>query len=113
MLVHLREHHPDKYSEAHPKVAKKGIKAEGDGLVQPILQQTYEHATKYPPQLPTAVELNSVINDIMIIKYNQILLSPIPTFKLLKLNYCIMWVSLVWFSALQLITNESNASTES
>ena len=61
MLVHLREHHPDKYSEAHPKVAKKGIKAKGDGLVQPTLQQTYERATKYPPQSPTAVELNSAV----------------------------------------------------
>ena len=61
ILVHLREHHPDKCSEAHPKVAKKGIKAKGDGLVQPTLQQTYERATKYPPQSPTAVELNSAV----------------------------------------------------
>ena len=61
MLVHLREHHPNKYSEAHPKVAKKGIKAKGDGQVQPTLQQTYERATKYPPQSPTAVELNSAV----------------------------------------------------
>ena len=61
MLVHLREHHPDKCSEAHPKVAKKGIKAKGNGLVQPTLQQTYERATKYPPQSPTAVELNSAV----------------------------------------------------
>ena len=61
VLVHLREHDPDKYSEAHPKVAKNGIKAKGDGLVQPTLQQTYERATKYPPQSPTAVELNSAV----------------------------------------------------
>ena len=52
MLVHLREHYPDKYSEAHPKVAKKGIKAKGDGLVQSTLQQTYDVLLSTLPNCP-------------------------------------------------------------
>ena len=62
LLVHLRDHHPMKYAEAYPKIAK-GMKGRSkvDSRSQPTLEQTYERTTKYSSQSPTAIELNSAV----------------------------------------------------
>ena len=53
LLVHLRDHHPMKYAEAYPKIAK-GMKGRSkvDSRSQPTLEQTYERTTKYSSQSP-------------------------------------------------------------
>ena len=60
LITHLRDHHPDKYSEAWPKVAKKVCSTKGK-FVQPTLHELQERSMKYPSQSNITKELNSAV----------------------------------------------------
>ena len=60
LITHLRDHHPDKYSEAWPKVAKKACSTKGK-FVQPTLHELQERSMKYPSQSNITKELNSAV----------------------------------------------------
>ena len=55
VLTHLRDHHPDKYTEACPKVAKKACLTKGKGF-HPTLCELQEHSMKYPSQSNIATQ---------------------------------------------------------
>ena len=55
VLTHLRNHHPDKYTEAWPNVAKKACLTKGKGF-QPTLCELQEHSVKYPSQSNIATQ---------------------------------------------------------
>ena len=50
LLAHLRDHHPDLYAEAHPRITKKGTvtSVATVGNKQPTLQQSTDRTSKHP-----------------------------------------------------------------
>ena len=63
VLSHLREHHPNLYSEAYPKIARKGTAGSTAAAVvaQPTLQQSIEQSAKYATHSSIAQDLNYAV----------------------------------------------------
>ena len=66
VLTHLRDHHPEKYTEVWPKVSKKACLTKGKGFQSTymytctcILCELQEHSMKYPSQSNITTRLGS------------------------------------------------------